>query len=176
MKYTWDSVIIDPTSDKADNAVGKVVYYADNPRDCLESANAGDHVYGVLQSLDLTDYLPFVVEGKHYECIIVNTASGYEHNQAQWIADQGVKVGDCVNVLRKAGKDEEDWGDAWMPDMDNYIGSFYEITEICPDGIELDSEYIFPYFVLEKISDGYEPFAYTEEFLVEVNKRLEALM
>ena len=165
MGYVWSDVITDPTSNKADNAVGKVVYYADNPRDCLEGANVGDNSYGVLQSLDLTDYLPFVVEGKHYECIIVKTASVYEHNQAQWIADQGVKVGDCVKVLRKAGQDEEDW-DAWISDMDNYVGSFYEITEICPDGIELDSEYIFPYFVLEKVSDRYVPFNSSEEFLV----------
>lgn len=166
MEYTWDDIIIDPTSDKAKDAVGKVVYYNDNPGVCLESANDNDCFCGVLQSVEPTRRLPFVVNGRYYECIIVKTASVYEHNQAQWIADQGVKVGDCVKVLRKAGKDEEDWGDAWMPDMDNYVGSFYEITEICPDGIELDSEYIFPYFVLEKVSDRYEPFASTEEFLV----------
>ena len=166
MGYVWSDVIIDPTSDKADNAVGKVVYCADNPRVCMERANIGDCSYGVLQSLDLTEHLPFVVDGKHYECIMVKTTSVYEHNQAQWIADNGIKEGDYVKVLRKIGEDGEDWGDAWIPDMDNYIGSFYEITEICPDGIELDSEYIFPYFVLEKISDGYEPFASTEEFLV----------
>ena len=157
MGYVWSDVITDPTSDKANNAVGKVVYCADNPRVCMERANIGDCSYGVLQSLDLTEHLPFVVEGKHYECIIVKTASVYEHNQAQWIADNGIKEGDCVKVLRKAGQDEEDW-DAWISDMDNYVGSFYEITEICPDGIELDSEYIFPYFVLEKVSDGYVPF------------------
>ena len=165
MGYVWSDVITDPTSDKANNAVGKVVYCADNPRVCMERANIGDCSYGVLQSLDLTEHLPFVVEGKHYECIIVKTASVYEHNQAQWIADNGIKEGTFVKVLRKAGQDEEDW-DAWISDMDNYVGSFYEITEICPDGIELDLSYIFPYFVLEKISDGYEPFASTEEFLV----------
>lgn len=165
MGYVWSDVITDPTSDKANNAVGKVVYCADNPRVCMERANIGDCSYGVLQSLDLTEHLPFVVEGKHYECVIVKTASVYEHNQAQWIADNGIKEGTFVKVLRKAGQDEEDW-DAWISDMDNYVGSFYEITEICPDGIELDSEYIFPYFVLEKVSDGYVPFNSSEEFLV----------
>lgn len=165
MGYVWSDVITDPTSDKANNAVGKVVYCADNPRVCMERANIGDCSYGVLQSLDLTEHLPFVVKGKHYECIIVKTASVYEHNQAQWIADNGIKEGTFVKVLRKAGQDEEDW-DAWISDMDNYVGSFYEITEICPDGIELDSEYIFPYFVLEKVSDGYVPFNSSEEFLV----------
>lgn len=165
MGYVWSDVITDPTSDKANNAVGKVVYCADNPRVCMERANIGDCSYGVLQSLDLTEHLPFVVEGKHYECIIVKTASVYEHNQAQWIADNGIKEGTFVKVLRKAGQDEEDW-DAWISDMDNYVGSFYEITEICPDGIELDLSYIFPYFVLEKVSDGYVPFNSSEEFLV----------
>ena len=165
MGYVWSDVITDPTSDKANNAVGKVVYCADNPRVCMERANIGDCSYGVLQSLDLTEHLPFVVEGKHYECIIVKTASVYEHNQAQWIADNGIKEGDCVKVLRKAGQDEEDW-DAWISDMDNYIGSVYKITEICPDGIELGSDYIFPYSVLEKISDKYMPFNSSEEFLV----------
>ena len=53
MKYTWDSVIIDPTSDKAKNAIGKEVYYANNPVECMKGANAGGCSYKVLQSLDL---------------------------------------------------------------------------------------------------------------------------
>lgn len=166
MGYVWSDVIIDPTSDKADNAVGKVVYYNDNPRACLESANDNDCFCGVLQSMEPTKRLPFVVNGKHYACIIVKTTSVYEQYQAKWVEDNGIKEGDCVKVLRKAGKDEEDWVDAWMPDMDDYIGGVHKVTQICPDGIELDSEYIFPYFVLEKISDGYEPFTSAEEFLV----------
>lgn len=166
MKYTWDNVIIDPTSDKAKNAIGKEVYYNDNPGVCLESANDNDCFCGVLQSVEPTKRLPFVVNGRHYECIIVKTTSAYDQNQAQWIADNGIKEGDCVKVLRRAGEDEEDWGDAWIPDMDNCIGNVCTITEICPDGIELGSEYIFPYFVLEKISDKYAPFSSSEEFLV----------
>lgn len=166
MEYTWDDIIIDPTSDKAKNAVGKVVYYNDNPGVCLESANDNDCFCGVLQSMEPTKRLPFVVNGRHYECIIVKTSSIYEQNQAKWIADNGIKEGDYVKVLRKIGEDGEDWGDAWILDMDNYIGSVYKITEICPDGIELGSDYIFPYSVLEKISDKYMPFNSSEEFLV----------
>ena len=166
MEYTWDDIIIDPTSDEAKDAVGKVVYYNDNPGVCLESANDNDCFCGVLQSIEPTKRLPFVVNGRHYECIIVKTTSIYEQNQAKWIADNGIKEGDYVKVLRKIGEDGEDWGDAWIPDMDNYIGSVYKITEICPDGIELGSDYIFPYSVLEKISDKYMPFNSSEEFLV----------
>ena len=152
MEYTWDNVIIDPTSDKAKNAIGKIVYYSDNPGVCLESANDNDCFCGVLQSVEPTKRLPFVINGRNYECIIVKNVSTYEQNQVQWIVDNDVKEGDCVRVLRKAGKDEEGWGDAWMPDMDNYVGGVYEITEICLDGIELGSDYVFPYFVLEKIT------------------------
>ena len=166
MKYTWDSVIIDPTSDKAKNAIGKIVYYSDNPQVCLESANDNDCFCGVLQSVEPTKRLPFVINGRHYECIIVKTTSVYEQYQAKWVDDNGIKEGDYVKVLRRIGEDGEDWGDAWIPDMDNYIGSVYKITEICPDGIELGSDYIFPYSVLEKISDKYMPFNSSEEFLV----------
>lgn len=165
MRYTWNDVIVDPTSDKAKNAIGKEVYYADNPRDCLLSVNVDDHSYGVLQSLDPTEHLPFVVDGRRYECIIVKTTPAYDQNQAQWIADNGIKEGDCVKVLRRAGEDEEDWGDAWIPYMDNYIGNVYKVTEIYPDGIELESDYVFPYFVLEKVSDKYVPFNSAEEFI-----------
>ena len=166
MKYTWADVVVDPTSAKAKNAIGKEVYCADNPQDCLTSTNAGNRSYGVLQLLDPTDHLPFVVDGKHYECIIVKTTSTYEQNQAQWITDNNIKEGDYVKVLRKIGKDKEDWGDTWVPDMNDYIGSICEITEIRSDGIEIDSDYIFPYFVLEKTSDKYVPFSSSKEFLI----------
>lgn len=167
MKYTWDSVIIDPTSDKAKNAIGKEVYFANNPKDCLNSANIHGAPCQVLKSLDLLSEFPFVVaDGTQYACIIVKTASAYEWNQSVWVGDYCLKEGTFVKVLRKARKDEYDWEDAWMPDMDDYIGGVHKVTQICPDGIELDSDYIFPYFVLEKVSDGYVPFASTEEFLV----------
>lgn len=168
MEYTWDDIIINPTSDKAKDAVGKVVYYNNNPGVCLESANDNDCFCGDLQSVEPTERLPFVVNGGHYECIIVKNVPTYEQNQAQWITDNDIKEGDCVKILRKAGKDEEGWGDAWMSDMDNYVGRVYEVTEVYPDGIELGSDYVFPYFVLEKITSPETktaPFKDVDEFL-----------
>ena len=38
-KYTWDDIIIDPTSDRAKEAVGKECYFGDNPTFCLNNAN-----------------------------------------------------------------------------------------------------------------------------------------
>lgn len=158
MKYTWDSVIIDPTSDKAKNAIGKIVYYNDNPGVCLESANDNDCFCGVLQSVEPTKRLPFVINGRNYECIIVKTTSVYEQYQAKWIEDNGIKEGSLVKVLRKA----EDW----LPDIGDYVGTVRKVTRIYPIGIELESNYILPCVVLKKVSDGCEPFASAEEFLV----------
>ena len=158
MKYTWDSVIIDPTSDKAKNAIGKEVYYANNPVECMKGANAGGCSYKVLQSLDLLNVCPFIVDGKHYECIIVKATSVYEQYQAKWVEDNGIKEGSLVKVLRKA----EDW----LPDIGDYVGTIRKVTRIYPIGIELESNYILPCVVLKKISDGCEPFTSAEEFLV----------
>lgn len=167
MSYTWNDVIVDPTSDEAKKAIGKEVYLANNPKDCLNSANIYGAPYRVLKSFDLLSEFPFVVEGgTQYACMIVKTVSAYEWNQSVWIEDNCIEEGAFVKVLRKARKDEYDWEEAWLPDMDNYRGGVHKVTQICPDGIELDSGYIFPYFVLEKVSDGYVPFVSAEEFLV----------
>ena len=167
MNYIWNGVIINPTSDEAKNAIGKEVYFANNPKDCLNSANISGAPYQVLKSLDLLSEFPFVVaDGTQYACIIVKTTSAYEWNQSVWVEDHCLKEGTFVKVLRKARKYEYDWADTWVLGMDGYIGGVHKVTQICPNGIELDSEYIFPYFVLEKVSDGYEPFASAEEFLV----------
>ena len=39
IKYTYNNVIIDPTSKKAKSCIGKEVYYANTPMECLSRAN-----------------------------------------------------------------------------------------------------------------------------------------
>lgn len=72
-KYTWDNIIIDPTSDRAKEAVGKQVYYSQFPNVCLLRANNDDRVpQGILISIDPKNSLgPFIVDGSPYACIIV---------------------------------------------------------------------------------------------------------
>ena len=81
MNYIWNGVIIDPTSDEAKKAIGKEVYFANNPKDCLNSANIHGAPYQVLKSLDLlSEFLFVVADGTQYECIIVNTILAYTWN------------------------------------------------------------------------------------------------
>ena len=66
-------IIIDPTSDRAKEAVGKQVYYSQFPNVCLLRANNDDRVLqGILISIDPKNSLgPFIVDGSPYACIIV---------------------------------------------------------------------------------------------------------
>lgn len=72
-KYTWGDIIIDPTSDRAKEAVGKQVYYSQFPNVCLLRANNDDRVLqGILVSIDPKNSLgSFIVDGSPYACIIV---------------------------------------------------------------------------------------------------------
>ena len=61
-KYTYEDVIIDPTSEEAKNCIGKMVYFASNPSDCLHYANNNsDYFCKILQSIEVDKSLPFVI-------------------------------------------------------------------------------------------------------------------
>lgn len=72
-EYTYKDIIIDPTSDRAKEAVGKQVYYSQFPNVCLLRANNDDRVLqGILISIDPKNFLgSFIVDGSPYACIIV---------------------------------------------------------------------------------------------------------
>ena len=61
-KYTYKDIIIDPTSEEAKNCIGKMVYFASNPSDCLCYANNNsDYFCKILQSIEVDKSLPFVI-------------------------------------------------------------------------------------------------------------------
>ena len=60
-KYTWGDIIIDPTSDRAKEAVGKEVYYGDIPSEALLDAKANLNI-GVLLDIDLDEIYPFKIK------------------------------------------------------------------------------------------------------------------
>lgn len=72
--YTFADVIFDPTSEKARNHIGKMVYFADNPTDCLTYANSGyDDMAMILESIQLDSNFPFRLgahEEYYFSCII----------------------------------------------------------------------------------------------------------
>lgn len=75
----------------------------------------------------------------------------------------GIKVGDTVKVLRKAGTREMGWSNLWdsndggpeiSDSMDNCVGKTFKVTAVAvgADGIVLEGTgYCFPFFVLEKM-------------------------
>jgi len=66
-------------------------------------------------------------------------------------AASGIKVGDRVRVLRRAGDREMGWFNYWNSHMDDTIGKEYTVTEVRPRTIGLSCDWFFPFFVLEKI-------------------------
>ena len=73
-EYTFKNIVIDPTSEKAKNCIGKMVYFADNPTDCLTYANSGyDDMAMILESIQLDSNFPFrfgAHEEYYFSCII----------------------------------------------------------------------------------------------------------
>lgn len=71
-EYTWDDIIIDPTSERAKEAIGRLVYYADVPLNCINYANVGLISFlGVLDETNQKCY-PFYIKGNtQWACIIV---------------------------------------------------------------------------------------------------------
>lgn len=71
--------------------------------------------------------------------------------------DSGIAVGDIVRVLRIAENKEMGWTNNWYYEMDNYVGTAHKVIEIYGDGgIELDNEFLFPFFVLEKLDNHFD--------------------
>ena len=75
-EYTWDDIIINPTSERAKEAVGKECFVSNIPTSCLEHANENDYDFLTkLNSINLNLETPFNVnfDGEKYNvnCIIV---------------------------------------------------------------------------------------------------------
>ena len=70
-EYTYEDIIIDPTSEEAKNAIGKKCYMYDSPTMLLKMANSDDGAR-TLESIDESDY-PFNDKefGSEWTCIIV---------------------------------------------------------------------------------------------------------
>lgn len=90
----------------------------------------------------------------------------YEERQEEWIEANGIEIGDKVRVLRKAESHEDGWDNVWADSMSQSIGETLVVDSIngdrgiALDGLALEWECSFPYFVLEKVEDQpeYVPF------------------
>lgn len=75
-------------------------------------------------------------------------------------AECGLKVGDKVRVVRKAETHEKGWSDSWISPMYSLIGTENTIASIGLAGVGIrsnNSDFYFPFFVLEKVEANEEP-------------------
>ena len=173
-EYTWDDIIIDPTSERAKEAIGKECYFDDIPIDCLRNANC-DYIdsYGKLIGINNEFKYPFSVGRSYHPCIIVKKEEPYAERAKKWIEENNLEVGDYVKVLRETEPFEKRWGGFWVDQMSDYIGKALKVLAINQlNGlISLECDdigYNFPYFVLEKAEPPkpkYVPFESAEEFV-----------
>jgi len=91
----------------------------------------------------------------------------YIENQA----NSGLAVGDKVKVLRKAENNENGWSNNWLSEMNDNIGKIVNITDFEKFGVNVkESDYSYPYFVLEKVVDEYIPFDYNDDLVGKIIK------
>lgn len=171
-EYTYEDVIIDPTSEKARTAIGKKCYMHDSPTSLLMVANNNelDNLL-TLESIDTESEFPFVDKEDDFgwSCIIVKKEDPYSEHLKKWIEDNNVKAGDYVRVTRTIDYDDENFNAAWTDEMDRCAGKTMRVLKVDDySGITLENLCIFPYFVLEKVEEPkpkYVPFKSKEEFI-----------
>lgn len=175
-EYTYNDIIIDPTSEEAKNAVGNKVYYGDTPLHCIKYANENSNIFvGELDIIYEYRYNPFHIKGSgDHPCIIVKKEESYEERAKKWIKENGLKKGDYVKVIRKAKDYEDGWDGRWTKERDDFIGKVIPVSDIGEStGVILSycccdwAGYDFPYFVLEKVEPEpkYVPFESQHEFI-----------
>lgn len=82
-EYSYKDVIFDPTSEDVKNYIGKKVYFADNPKACLDAANNNNiELLGTLNNIYPCDAHPFYIDTIrycHYSCIILKKEEPKEY-------------------------------------------------------------------------------------------------
>ena len=68
-EYTYKDIIIDPTREEAKNAVGKICYFSNSPRNILSDIYRKSAVEGILTNMD-DGYFEVDNEG-YWDCIIL---------------------------------------------------------------------------------------------------------
>ena len=166
-KYDYKDIIVDPSDPRVE--IGAEYFYSDKPKMVLDNANNGGRI-GTLKEAKEDAYVPFTINCPkgpfQWTCIIRKKEPSYVERQAKWIADNDVKRGDKVWIVREADSYEDGWGCRWNPDMDKAVGNVGTVSDILSRsrgcGIEVDvpdvGPFLYPYFVLKKVKQKYVPF------------------
>lgn len=92
----------------------------------------------------------------------------FKEKHAEWVKKNRVTIGDSVRVTRRAEDHENGWPYFWAESpMTSAVGKVGTVTEISDDCIQLSipgiqSDYLYPYFVLEKVDSEQQASAHKE--------------
>lgn len=140
-EYTYKDIIIDPNSEEAKNAVGKICYFSNSPRNILSDIYRNSAVEGILTNMD-DGYFEVDNEG-YWDCIILKK----EEPKPKYIpfesADEFIDAYDNANYCVKNGTAENklfNYGGIWLRNKND--DSMYMVIEIWNDGVILGSDQI----------------------------------
>ena len=98
-EYTYNNVIIDPTSEKAKSYIGKEVYYANTPMECLERANRDNtHFLTRLNNINDEFPMPFIIDKADFissESNVVCIIPKKEELKPEYIPFQNANLKNC---------------------------------------------------------------------------------
>ena len=168
-EYTIKDVIIDPDDQRVE--VGTEYYFGDNVGQLLHGARTGWKAEVLRDVCKATDeYSPFYNGMSRFSCIIREKEMSYVERQAKWIADNRIKRGDKVRIVREADSREDGWESNWIPYMDEAVGKVGTVSSISSNfresGIEVSVPDVwpsrYPYFVLEKVEEEHVPYDFED--------------
>ena len=140
-EYTCKDIIIDPDSEEAKNAVGKICYFSNSPRNILSDIYCKSAVEGILTNMD-DGYFEVDNEG-YWDCIILKK----EEPKPKYVpfenADEFIDAYDSANFSVKNGTVENkllNYGGIWLRNKND--ASMYMVIEIWNDGVVLGSDQI----------------------------------
>ena len=134
-EYTYKDIIIDPTSEEAKNAVGKICYFSNSPRNILSDIYCKSAVEGILTNMD-DGYFEVDNEG-YWDCIILKKEEPKpKHVQFQ---DGREFFNSYLSVESRLEKEDYFLSNhgIWLMDCEN--GDYFMVTEIWGDGVVLGS-------------------------------------
>ena len=132
-EYTYKDIIIDPTSEEAKNAVGKICYFSNSPRNILSDIYCKSAVEGILTNMD-DGYFEVDNEG-YWDCIILKK----EEPKLEYIPFKDGREFFNSYLSVESRLEKEDYflsnHGIWLMDCEN--GDYFLVTEIWGDGVVL---------------------------------------
>ena len=138
-EYTYKDIIIDPTSEEAKNAVGKICYFSDSPRTMLSEIDCKRPVEGILTNIE-DGYFEVDNEG-YWDCIILKKEE--PKPKPKYVPFQDGREFFNSYLSAESRLEKEDYflsnHGIWLKDKD-IDDVFYIVTEIWKDGVVLGSD------------------------------------